>query len=83
MIQSLLIIGIKSPKWLHYAGYGTFGAIVFIVAQRISTIMDADKIIVLNEGDVVGVGTHEELLKSCNIYYEIAESQLTKEELGL
>lgn len=58
-------------------------SIVFIVAQRISTIMDADKIIVLNEGDVVGVGTHEELLKSCNIYYEIAESQLTKEELGL
>lgn len=58
-------------------------SIVFIVAQRISTIMNADKIIVLNEGDVVGVGTHEELLKSCNIYYEIAESQLTKEELGL
>lgn len=58
-------------------------SIVFIVAQRISTIMDADKIIVLNEGEVVGVGTHEELLKSCNIYYEIAESQLTKEELGL
>lgn len=58
-------------------------SIVFIVAQRISTIMDADKIIVLNEGEVVGVGTHNELLKSCNIYYEIAESQLTKEELGL
>ncbi|SHM07337.1 ATP-binding cassette, subfamily B, multidrug efflux pump [Anaerosporobacter mobilis DSM 15930] len=56
-------------------------SVVFIVAQRISTIMNADKIIVLNEGEVVGMGTHKELLKSCNIYYEIADSQLTKEEL--
>lgn len=56
-------------------------SIVFIVAQRISTIMNSDKIIVLNEGEVVGMGTHKELLKSCNIYYEIADSQLTKEEL--
>ena len=43
--------------------------------------MDADKIIVLNEGEVVGIGTHKELLKNCDIYYEIAASQLTKEEL--
>ena len=56
-------------------------SVVFIVAQRISTIMNADKIIVLNEGEVVGMGTHKELLKSCNVYYEIADSQLTKEEL--
>lgn len=56
-------------------------SIVFIVAQRISTIMNSDKIIVLNEGEVVGMGTHKELLKSCNVYYEIADSQLTKEEL--
>ncbi|ABW18371.1 ABC transporter ATP-binding protein [Alkaliphilus oremlandii] len=56
-------------------------SIVFIVAQRISTIMDADKIIVLNEGEVVGIGTHKELLKTCSIYYEIADSQLRKEEL--
>lgn len=56
-------------------------SIVFIVAQRISTIMNSDKIIVLNEGEVVGMGTHKELLKSCKIYYEIADSQLTKEEL--
>ncbi|MSS11049.1 ABC transporter ATP-binding protein [Clostridium sp. WB02_MRS01] len=56
-------------------------SIVFIVAQRISTIMNSDKIIVLNEGEVVGMGTHRELLRSCNIYYEIADSQLTKEEL--
>lgn len=56
-------------------------SIVFIVAQRISTIRNADKIIVLNEGEVVGIGTHKELLKTCNVYYEIADSQLTKEEL--
>ncbi len=56
-------------------------SVVFIVAQRISTIMNSDKIIVLNEGEVVGVGTHRELLKSCSVYYEIADSQLTKEEL--
>ena len=55
--------------------------IVFIVAQRVSTIMDADKIIVLNEGKIVGAGTHKELLKNCRIYYEIAASQLSEEEL--
>ena len=55
--------------------------IVLIVAQRVSTIMDADKIIVLNEGKVVGAGTHKELLKNCKIYYEIAASQLSEEEL--
>lgn len=52
-----------------------------IVAQRVGTIMDADKIIVLNEGDVVGIGTHKELLKNCAIYYDIAASQLSEEEL--
>lgn len=51
---------------------------VFIVAQRISTIVDADKIIVLNHGQMVGEGTHEELLKTCAVYQEIAESQLNK-----
>jgi len=54
---------------------------VLIVAQRVSTIMHADKIVVLNEGDVVGVGTHKELLKTCQVYYDIASSQLTEEEL--
>lgn len=54
---------------------------VLIVAQRISTIMNADKIVVLNEGGVVGVGTHKELMKNCNVYKEIALSQLSKEEL--
>ncbi|MGM0165736.1 ABC transporter ATP-binding/permease [Enterococcus sp. AZ135] len=55
---------------------------VLIVAQRVGTIMHADKIIVLNEGDVVGIGTHRELLETCPIYYDIAASQLTKEELA-
>ena len=52
-----------------------------IVAQRIGTIMNADKIIVLDKGRVVGEGTHKELLKSCEVYKEIALSQLSKEEL--
>ena len=56
-------------------------ATVLIVAQRISTIMNADNIIVLNEGEIVGSGTHKELLKSCKIYKEIALSQLKEEEL--
>ena len=60
----------------------TTDAIVLIVAQRIGSIMDADKIIVLDEGKVVGVGKHKELLKTCNVYHEIALSQLTEEELA-
>ena len=56
-------------------------AIMMIVAQRVSTIMSADQIVVLNEGRVVGQGTHSELLKTCQIYHEIASSQLSEEEL--
>ena len=56
-------------------------ATILIVAQRISTIMNADNIIVLNEGEVVGSGTHKELLKTCDVYKEIALSQLREEEL--
>lgn len=55
---------------------------VLIVAQRVGTIMHADKIIVLNEGDVIGTGTHEELLQNCPVYYDIAASQLSEEELN-
>ena len=51
------------------------------MAQRISTILDADQIVVLDEGRVVGIGKHKELLKNCEIYKEIALSQLSKEEL--
>lgn len=61
----------------------TKDAISIIVAQRIGTIMDADKIVVLEKGHIVGYGTHDELLKSCDTYREIALSQLSKEELGL
>ena len=59
----------------------TGGATSLIVAQRIGTIRDADLIIVLDEGKVVGQGTHEELMKNCEVYREIAYSQLSKEEL--
>ena len=51
------------------------------MAQRIGTIMNADIIVVLNEGKIVGMGRHEELLQSCDVYREIALSQLSKEEL--
>lgn len=57
-------------------------ATVIIVAQRVGTIIDADKIIVLDEGGICGIGTHSELLNSCPVYREIAESQLTKEALS-
>ena len=59
----------------------TKDATTLIVAQRIGTIMNADKIIVLDEGKVVGMGTHKELLKNCPVYEQIALSQLSKEEL--
>ncbi|QKH05017.1 ABC transporter ATP-binding protein (plasmid) [Bacillus cereus] len=59
----------------------TKGATTLIVAQRIGTIKDADKIIVLDEGKIVGMGTHGELLETCKTYQEIAHSQLSKEEL--
>lgn len=59
----------------------TKGATTFIVAQRIGTIMNADKIIVLDKGEIVGMGKHKELLKNCDVYKEIALSQLSEEEL--
>lgn len=59
----------------------TAGVTTIIVAQRIGTIMDEDKIIVIDQGAIAGMGTHEELLKTCDIYQEIAISQLSEEEL--
>jgi ABC-type multidrug transport system, ATPase and permease components len=58
------------------------GSTFIIVAQRINTIMDADKIVVMNDGQIAGTGTHRELLKTCEVYKEIASSQLSEEELG-
>lgn len=60
----------------------TAGVTSILIAQRIGTILDADQIIVLEDGKIVGHGTHAELMRSCPVYQEIAESQLSKEELG-
>jgi ATP-binding cassette subfamily B protein len=60
----------------------TAGVTTLIVAQRIGTIRDADKIIVLDEGKIAGMGTHSELMKSCQLYREIAYTQLSEEELA-
>lgn len=60
----------------------TAGATMIIVAQRVATVMDADRIIVLEKGTVAGIGTHEELMKDCNVYREIVLSQVSEEELA-
>ena len=57
-------------------------ATVIIVAQRISTVMNADQIIVMEEGRIAGKGTHEELMRDCDVYRQIAKSQLSAKELG-
>lgn len=59
----------------------TKNSTILIVAQRISTVLNADQILVLDEGKIVGKGTHRELLKNCEVYQQIALSQLSKEEL--
>ena len=56
---------------------------IFIIAQRISTVLEADRIVVLDEGEIAGIGTHSELLQTSEVYRQIALSQLSKEELGL
>ncbi|MDR0334659.1 MAG: ABC transporter ATP-binding protein/permease [Methanomassiliicoccaceae archaeon] len=61
----------------------TQGATTMIVAQRIGTIMDADRIVVLDEGRIVGIGTHRDLLRTCDVYKEIAMSQLSEKELAI
>jgi ATP-binding cassette subfamily B protein len=55
---------------------------VLIVAQRVSTVMDADQIVVLDEGSIAGIGKHRELLKTCEVYREIVASQLSQEEIA-
>lgn len=60
----------------------TVDSIVLIVAQRVSTVMDADRIIVLDDGQIAGIGSHQELLKTCAVYKEIVSSQLSEEEIA-
>ncbi|HPU35787.1 MAG TPA: ABC transporter ATP-binding protein, partial [Bacillota bacterium] len=60
----------------------TAGACVLIVSQRVSAIMDADQIIVLDEGEVAGIGRHKDLLESCRVYREIVSSQLAGGEIA-
>ncbi len=80
--DSFSALDYKTDRVLRSALKNEVGdATIMIVAQRIGTIRDADRIIVLEEGAVVGSGTHNELMKTCNVYREIAYSQLTKEEL--
>jgi ATP-binding cassette subfamily B protein len=57
-------------------------ATAFIISQRVSTVMDADRIIVLDEGKIVGIGAHKDLIKTCEVYHEIVSSQLSEEELA-
>lgn len=80
--DSFSALDYKTDKALRSALNKEFeGTTIMIVAQRIGTIKDADKIIVLDEGNIVGTGKHEELLRSCPVYKEIALSQLSEEEL--
>ncbi len=82
--DSFSALDMKTDAVLRKAlGENVADSTVIIVAQRISTIMDAEQIIVLDEGKVVGNGTHEQLLKGCETYYEIAKSQLSEKELRL
>lgn len=60
----------------------TKGMTVFLVSQRASTIMNSDKIIVMDDGQIAGIGTHRQLLSNCEIYREICQSQLSEEELS-
>ncbi|MDO4177114.1 MAG: ABC transporter ATP-binding protein [Bacillota bacterium] len=82
--DSFSALDFATDKALRKALKENIGNSTFIiVAQRINTILDADKIIVLDDGEMVGCGRHEELLKSCDVYREIALSQLSEKELGI
>ncbi|MBE6823766.1 MAG: ABC transporter ATP-binding protein [Ruminococcaceae bacterium] len=78
--DSFSALDFKTDKALRHALSAETGeATVVIVAQRISTIIDADRIIVVEKGEVVGMGTHDELVKTCDVYKEIVDSQMSKE----
>lgn len=82
--DSFSALDMKTDKELRKAlAESVQDSTVIIVAQRISTIIDAERIIVLDEGKIAGIGTHKELLKTCDAYLEIAKSQLSERELGL
>lgn len=79
--DSFSALDFKTDKALRHALSAETGdATVVIVAQRISTIIDADRIIVVEKGEVVGMGTHNELVQTCDVYKEIVDSQMSKEE---
>ncbi|MBQ8539405.1 MAG: ABC transporter ATP-binding protein [Ruminococcus sp.] len=79
--DSFSALDFKTDKALRHALSAETGdATVVIVAQRISTIIDADRIIVVEKGEVVGMGTHDELVKTCDVYKEIVDSQMSKED---
>jgi ATP-binding cassette subfamily B protein len=81
--DSFSALDLKTDRKLREAlNRETSDSTILLVAQRISTIMDAEQIIVLDNGEIVGKGTHRELLKSCEVYVEIASSQLSEEELS-
>ncbi len=80
--DSFSALDMKTDKKLREALKKETGdSTILLVAQRISSIMDADQIVVLDSGKIVGIGTHKELLKTCEVYHEIAASQLSEEEL--
>lgn len=82
--DSFSALDLKTDAALRKAlGENVKDSTVIIVAQRISTILHAEQILVLDDGEVVGKGTHEELLKTCEVYQQIAKSQLSERELGL
>ncbi|WP_162163874.1 ABC transporter ATP-binding protein [Acholeplasma hippikon] len=81
--DSFSALDYKTDKKLRSELAKHIHATIIVVAQRINTIRHADQIIVLDKGNVVGIGTHDELIKNCEVYLEIAQSQLSKEELGL
>jgi len=78
--DSFSALDYKTDKALRKSIKKNIDATIIIVAQRISTIRDADQIIVVDEGTIVGIGTHQELISNCEVYKEIVDSQLTKEE---
>ena len=80
--DSFSALDMKTDKALRQNLKDNMGeATMIVVAQRVNTIMDATRILVLENGEVAGTGTHRELLKSCTLYREIAEIQLGKEEV--